>query len=183
MLQRLFFRLSIGLIFGLATILVACGGENGQDIEPVETIEAQTVPERATTEAPTPPPTAQPTPSPTGLPTELVEPVSPVPSAMPTQEVLKMPQMSPNVELVPGSEQAVSAATADLARQTGLPSDQIRLVSIEAQQWSDTSLGCPQEGYMYAQVITPGYLIVLEAQGQQYEYHTDQGTNVILCQP
>jgi hypothetical protein len=49
-------------------------------------------------------------------------------------------------------------------------------------EWSDASLGCPQEGMMYAQVITPGYLIVLEAQGQTFEYHTDQGTNVVLCQ-
>jgi hypothetical protein len=52
---------------------------------------------------------------------------------------------------------------------------------MEEQQWSDTSLGCPQEGFMYAQVITPGYLIVLEAQGQTYEYHTDTQANVVLC--
>ena len=53
---------------------------------------------------------------------------------------------------------------------------------MEAVEWSDASLGCPQEGFMYAQVITPGYLIILEAQGEQYEYHTDQTTNVVLCQ-
>jgi hypothetical protein len=35
---------------------------------------------------------------------------------------------------------------------------------------------------MYAQVITPGYLIILAAEGQQYEYHTDQAANVVLCQ-
>jgi hypothetical protein len=34
---------------------------------------------------------------------------------------------------------------------------------------------------MYAQVITPGFLIVLAAQGQTYEYHTDQKATVVLC--
>ena len=82
---------------------------------------------------------------------------------------------------IPGSEQALAAAITHLADQIGVPPAEIKLVSMEAVDWSDTSLGCPQEGYMYAQVITPGYLIVLEAQGKVYEYHTDQKTNVVLC--
>lgn len=93
-----------------------------------------------------------------------------------------MPVISDTVELIPGSEQAIAAAVADLSEKTGLPADEIRLISIESVEWSDTSLGCPQEGFMYAQVITPGYLIVLEAQGQQYEYHTNQTDQVILCE-
>jgi hypothetical protein len=32
----------------------------------------------------------------------------------------------------------------------------------------------------YAQVITPGYLIVLEAKGQTYEYHSG-GEQLLLC--
>jgi len=32
----------------------------------------------------------------------------------------------------------------------------------------------------YAQAITPGYLIVAEAAGQQLEYHTDHA-QVVLC--
>jgi hypothetical protein len=35
---------------------------------------------------------------------------------------------------------------------------------------------------MYAQVITPGYRVVLEAGGQRYEYHTDTGRFVVLCE-
>jgi hypothetical protein len=81
----------------------------------------------------------------------------------------------------PGSETAVAAAIANLSKQTGLPTDQINIDSVTAMEWPDSSLGCPQEGMMYAQVITPGYLIGLSAQGKTYEYHTDQKTNVILC--
>ena len=86
------------------------------------------------------------------------------------------------LDIPPGSEQALAAAIADLAQHLNLPEEAVQLVSIEAVKWSDTSLGCPKEGYMYAQVITPGYLILLEAGGQQYEYHTDLKTNVVRCE-
>jgi len=87
------------------------------------------------------------------------------------------------VKPIPGSEKALAAAVAHLTEKTGVPDSDIRLLSMEAVEWSDASLGCPQEGFMYAQVITPGYLIILEAQGQSYEYHSDQAANVVLCEP
>ncbi len=50
-------------------------------------------------------------------------------------------------------------------------------------EWNDTSLGCPMPGMAYAQVITPGFRLVFEYQGQQSEYHTDQdGSNVVTCE-
>jgi len=33
----------------------------------------------------------------------------------------------------------------------------------------------------YAQVETPGYMILLEAGGQSYNYHTDAIETVVLC--
>ncbi len=41
--------------------------------------------------------------------------------------------------------------------------------------------GLPRPGEFYIQVITPGYLIVLQAGGRQYEYHTDSGQDFTLC--
>ena len=50
-------------------------------------------------------------------------------------------------------------------------------------EWGDTSLGCPMPGLVYAQVITPGFRLVFDYQGQQNEYHTDQdGSNTVACQ-
>jgi len=57
----------------------------------------------------------------------------------------------------------------------------ISLVSAEPAQWRDTSLGCPRAGMVYAQVITPGYKIVLKALGKEYEFHTDRAEAVVLC--
>ena len=82
----------------------------------------------------------------------------------------------------PEAEQVVQLAGEDLAEKMGLSTGEIRLASVEAVEWSDASLGCPQPGMMYAQVITPGYRVVLEAGGETYEYHTDTGDHVVLCE-
>jgi len=77
--------------------------------------------------------------------------------------------------------QLFEGARQDLARQLAVSEGEIRVVSAESVQWSDTSLGCPEPGMMYAQVITPGYKFVLEHEGKQYDYHAGQG-RVILCE-
>lgn len=73
-----------------------------------------------------------------------------------------------------------SAARRDLAQRLGIAATVVTVRSVESVDWPDASLGCPQPGMMYAQVITPGYRIVLEADGQRYEYHGSTG-NVIFC--
>ena len=66
----------------------------------------------------------------------------------------------------------IERATEDLMQATSAESDAITVVSTEEVEWSDTSLGCPEPNKMYAQMITPGYLIVLETGGNSYDYHT-----------
>ncbi|MCY3989749.1 MAG: hypothetical protein OXF50_00810 [Caldilineaceae bacterium] len=66
----------------------------------------------------------------------------------------------------------IERAKEDLVLATGAASDAITVVSTEEMEWSDTSLGCPDPDTMYAQVITPGYLIVLESDGNTFNYHT-----------
>ncbi len=68
-----------------------------------------------------------------------------------------------------------------LADNTTLSADDVQVLQATAQQWRDASLGCPRPGMMYAQVITPGYLIEVKAGGKVYEYHTDTGQSVVLC--
>jgi hypothetical protein len=75
----------------------------------------------------------------------------------------------------------VARATADAAGRVGARPSDVRVVLVEAREWSDRSLGCPRPGLGYAQAITPGYLIVLEAAGQRFEYNADQ-VQVGLCE-
>ena len=121
----------------------------------------------------------------------VTEAVTEVPTEVPTAadsggsaDVSSTPTF-PVVKVKPPAEakQAVELAIDDLIQKTGVARKTVRLVSVETVQWSDASLGCPKPGMVYAQVITPGFLVVLEAMGEEYEYHTDEGRFVVLCQP
>lgn len=82
----------------------------------------------------------------------------------------------------PEAARAVEASRKDLAKRLDVPVEEVSVLQVEPVEWSDSSLGCPEPGKMYAQVITPGYRVMLKAKSRTYEYHTDQGDNVILCQ-
>jgi len=72
------------------------------------------------------------------------------------------------VETPAGPETAIALAKEDLAEHSGVTVEKIAVLGIEAVEWPDTSLGCPQSGKMYAQAITPGYRIILKVGGEQY---------------
>jgi hypothetical protein len=77
----------------------------------------------------------------------------------------------------------VGLAKQDLAKQLSVAADQILVVSVTPTDWPDSSLGCPKPGMAYAQVITPGFRIILEQAQKQYAYHTNQTDQVVLCTP
>lgn len=47
------------------------------------------------------------------------------------------------------------------------------LVSVERTEWPDSCLGAARPDEVCAQVITPGYRIVVRRDGKQLEYHTE----------
>src|SRR5688572_22585432 len=67
----------------------------------------------------------------------------------------------------------VRAAIQVLVEAKGLGADEISVVSVEAVDWSDSCLGLGGPAESCAQVITPGYRIILEAGGEEAEFHTD----------
>lgn len=79
--------------------------------------------------------------------------------------------------------QATELARQTLAKQNGLPIKKLEVDSVKAVQWPDSSLGCPQPGMMYAQVITPGYQVTLmdTANGDIHFVHVGAG-RVIVCE-
>ena len=78
--------------------------------------------------------------------------------------------------------ETVSMAREELAGELGIAVDGIDVVMAEKTRWSDSSLGCPEEGKMYAQAITPGYQVILEVDGQQYDYHANDQGLLKLCE-
>jgi hypothetical protein len=55
-------------------------------------------------------------------------------------------------------------------------------VSSEPEDWPDACLGAARPGTVCAQVITPGFRIILEHEDQSYEYHADMGTRAVLLE-
>lgn len=74
----------------------------------------------------------------------------------------------------------VDQAIAQLAAQLDVQADLIRVASIQPRDFPDASLGVPQPGEMYAQVITPGYVIELSHGGMPYVFHSS-GARVVLA--
>lgn len=68
-----------------------------------------------------------------------------------------------------------------LAEHNILPIKNIEVISVKAVQWPDSSLGCPQPGMMYAQVITSGYQVTLIAttSGNTHAVHIGAGRAVV----
>lgn len=76
----------------------------------------------------------------------------------------------------------IERAKADLAQRLSVSASQINAIEIKEAVWPDTSLGCPQPGIDYAQIPTPGYLVLLEVAGDAFEYHVELHGNTHYCE-
>ena len=92
------------------------------------------------------------------------------------------PGSTPILGAAGGAERAVERAKEDLAGRKGIDKGEITTVAVEAVNWSDTCLGCPEPDMMYAQVITPGYRILLSCGAEIHVYHSDRADRVVYCE-
>lgn len=65
----------------------------------------------------------------------------------------------------------------------GVPVESIQLQSIEQMDWPDGCLGLPEPDEVCTQVITPGWLLVFNVDGQEYRFRADQTGTVIRREP
>jgi len=85
------------------------------------------------------------------------------------------PVAAPGVVPPGDAQHLVELAMDDLAARMGMSRDEIVLLAVEETEFADASLGVSRPGEMYAQVITPGYVISLSADGAEYRYHAADG--------
>ena len=79
-------------------------------------------------------------------------------------------------------ETLIGTAKQDLAGRLSIPVNEIILLDAKDVIWSNSSLGCPQPGMVYADILTPGYLILLNVNNKDYEYHAGKSSDVFLCE-
>jgi len=86
-------------------------------------------------------------------------------------------------------DSAVERAKADLAERLSVSADEIKEISVSEKDFPDMSLGAPVADEMSAQMISSGWQINLEADGDEYDYRADKyqlrlcefrGTNYIV---
>ncbi|HEY4689870.1 MAG TPA: hypothetical protein VIK33_11190, partial [Anaerolineae bacterium] len=71
---------------------------------------------------------------------------------------------------------------ADLSERLSIDATQITVVGFSAEVWPDASLGCPEPGVQYAQVLTEGYRIQLKVSDRVYDYHGGGTRGPFLCE-
>jgi hypothetical protein len=126
---------------------------------------------------------------------------TPTEDAIPTEPLTSPPQESistPRTDYPPQGDKAtmtpisttpaasdlqnlIEKAKGDLAQRLSIPENEIILLKATDVVWPNSSLGCPQKGMVYAEVLTPGYLIILSVENQEFEYHASRGTELIYC--
>lgn len=154
-----FKRHNLGLISAillLATAVIACRGRTPALPTPPTSSPSPTQPRT---------PTLQPTPSPTN---------TSVPSKVSTPQ--------PSGTICPSCDSIEDQAREALANWLGISSEEIEVLEVEEVEWPDASLGCPQPGMVYAQVITPGWRVVMRVGDKTHEYHFGGGHGVLCDQ-
>jgi hypothetical protein len=104
-----------------------------------------------------------------------------IPTAVTEEDPMETEPSLP-IPSIPGLPRLIEAAKEDLAQRLSIPSSQINAVEVKGVFWPDASLGCPQPGTTYDQVEVPGYLILLQANGDEFEYHANIHNYVYYCE-
>jgi hypothetical protein len=123
----------------------------------------------------------------TPLAPEHIEPETVTPGSIPesTQAQPSTPLLTPEATAMPSKpppvEKFVSLSIKDLASRLQVDASQISLIRTEHTVWPNAALGCPRPGKVYPSGKVPGYRVWLNAEGQEYLYHTDYNGQVVLC--
>jgi hypothetical protein len=73
------------------------------------------------------------------------------------------------------------AVVADAAKRFGVADTAVVLTRAEKVTWNDASLGCPEPGQVYAQMLVEGFRVVAKTPAGSLTYNTDGGGKVVSC--
>lgn len=77
--------------------------------------------------------------------------------------------------------QVAESARSQLADRLSVDPAAIDVLKAEHVTWPDTSLGCPEPGQMYAQMLVEGYRVVLDHDSRVWVYHAGSDRQPFLC--
>ena len=77
---------------------------------------------------------------------------------------------------------AVLQAQSLLADQIGVPAEEIKIISMEEVEWTDSCFGLGGAAEMCAAEMTSGWRVIFDANGQRYEVRSNK-TGTIIRSP
>ena len=92
--------------------------------------------------------------------------------------------LAPQGTAVPTAEMPLEvrrAVTEEAARRFNVASSAVVLTRAEQVTWPDGSLGCPEPGRMYTQMLVSGYRVVAKTTAGELVYHTDSRGKLATC--
>jgi hypothetical protein len=75
---------------------------------------------------------------------------------------------------------AVQAVISALTEKIAVNETDIVVITVEKVTWRDSCLGISVEGAVCADVITPGYSIIVKNKDVEYEAHTNEDGSVVI---
>ncbi|MBA3531296.1 MAG: hypothetical protein H0T73_05165 [Ardenticatenales bacterium] len=107
---------------------------------------------------------------------EEVEPLAATPIPSPEEETEMEEQPGP------GEIAITELVLEHVAAETGLDRETLTVSEVEAVEWPNAGLGCPQPEQMYIEVITPGYLLQVKSGEEVFKVHTNKdGSVIVIC--
>jgi hypothetical protein len=163
-----------GLLLLLVLLVSACGSETSGSEQPVDAAQQPAATTTEATEA-TPGDTDAAEKRATATTTDESTAAEDAPESTPAEEEEAMSEIPAEIR-----ERAQSA----LAAYLEVEPETLTLTGGAAVEWPDSSLGCPQPGEAYMQVIMEGYqLVFTDATGSEYAVNTTQsGDPLIVCE-
>lgn len=70
----------------------------------------------------------------------------------------------------------------DLVTKNAAARSAVKVLRAESVVWNDGSLGCGKPGQNYTHALVPGYRIILEHGGQQFDYRATEHGSFLLCE-
>ena len=102
----------------------------------------------------------------------------PIPTAVPTEVLTAVASLA---DMVPPD--VATNIQNKVSEILGVPVESIQFRSVEAQEWPNGCLGLPEPDEACTEAITPGWLVVFVADGQEYRFRVDQTGTVIRREP
>lgn len=78
-------------------------------------------------------------------------------------------------------EAILTAILTDASERTEVEVSALEVTRAQAMSWPDGSLGCPEPGMFYLQVITDGYWVEVVAGEERLDYRADTNGVFRLC--